>query len=300
MAMPGAATPGAASATAEDARKKLLAELDGATEAVPLARPVGIPVARPQGAAPVREKAPATPPPRMTRRIGRLPLLAGGALVVLAAVAGWWLLGSKEAPQAAAPTVPQGPARPAGGAPRAAQPAAPAPAPAAPADARSLGQLMEDAKKSMASRDYAAAVVDYAAALKREPENAEAKAGLQRAGDAYKARKLELEQLDKVRMAFADEEFTSALHILYRLSGTTDKARIERAKANGWFNLGVIALRAGECQQARAHFDEALGVRPDDEGAKQMRAFAVKYTDAQKDRSFYDQVERLSYRSSEE
>jgi len=84
--------------------------------------------------------------------------------------------------------------------------------------------------------------------------------------------------------------------VLYRLPATSDKPRLDRYKANGWFNLGVVALRAGECQQARAHFGEALAVKPDDEDAKRLKAFAEKYDDVPKDRGFYDRVEALSFR----
>jgi len=91
----------------------------------------------------------------------------------------------------------------------------PSAAPQAPTtDGRSVGQLIEDARRSLAAGDYAGAIVEFDRALKRDPENGDAKEGLTKAGEAYKAHKMEQEQLDRVKMAFAGQEFTSALHVL--------------------------------------------------------------------------------------
>ena len=43
-----------------------------------------------------------------------------------------------------------------------------------------------------------------------------------------------------------------------------EPARLERYKANGWFNLGVRALQANRCATALDHFDEALLNHPAD------------------------------------
>ena len=166
-----------------------------------------------------------------------------------------------------------------------------------PTDA-SLGRLTRGREEVAWRRgDYAAAVVDYNDAIKRDPANLDAQAGLTKAGEAYKAHKAEQEQLDRVQMAFAGAGVhVRAPHAVPAARDRRTRPRLDRYKANGWYNLGVVALRAGECQQARAHFGEALGMQPGDEDAKRLKAFAEKHDDVPKDRAFYDQVEALSFR----
>lgn len=159
----------------------------------------------------------------------------------------------------------------------------------------SVPAALDSARRSMESRDYGAAVIAYNDALTIDPTNREAIAGLQRAGDLYKARKAVEEQVDRIRMAFDDGEYTSALRLIYRLPESLDRSQIDRWKANGWFNLGLVALRAGEASQAVGHFDEALAADRDPE-IESWRAFAIRYRDLSKDSAYYARVEGASFR----
>jgi len=71
----------------------------------------------------------------------------------------------------------------------------------------------------------------------------------------------------------------------------------EGVKVAGWYDLAVVALRAGDCRAAQQHLDEALQVNPADEEAKSLRELAARYAEAVKDRAFLDRVEALSFRS---
>ena len=71
----------------------------------------------------------------------------------------------------------------------------------------------------------------------------------------------------------------------------------ESVKVTGWYNLAVVALRAGDCREALSHLDEALQVSPSDAPSKTLKEFASRYTDAVKDRAFLDHVEALAFRS---
>jgi hypothetical protein len=67
-------------------------------------------------------------------------------------------------------------------------------------------------------------------------------------------------------------------------------------KVAGWYNLAIVALRAGDCREALSHLRDGLEVVPGDPDSEKLRAFAERYQSAPKDRSFLDQVEALAFR----
>ena len=189
--------------------------------------------------------------------------------------------------------------------PKAARAAAPKPADAAPAapaaaapqvSSRAALESAEKGRSLLASGDYGGAVVAFNQALALDPSQADARAGLAEAGERYKARKAETDAIDSIRMAFRDGEYTSALRLAYRLPPTVDPSFVRGVQVAGWYNLGVVALRAGDCRGAEGHFSEALGIDPEDPAAARLKDFAVRYADIPKDRGFLDQVEALSFR----
>lgn len=221
------------------------------------------------------------------------PVVAGAVGVLLVGLAAFFvpkLLGGGDAssPPLLPPPAPPRPAKsqaPAKGPETAAKPVAPA----------DPAQLIARARSAMRTEDYGAAVIAYKAVLDADPANAEALEGIRDAGDRYKAQRAEQEQFERVRLAFHDGEYTSALRMLYRMPEGVDRAQVERLKADGWFDLGVVALRAGEVSQAIGHFDEVLSIQPDPDAAR-WRTFAMRYRNAPKDRSFYDAVESIRFR----
>jgi tetratricopeptide (TPR) repeat protein len=249
--------------------------------------------APPPDAAPMRPRGPrpphATAPNPPASRRGPLLGLAALALLVVAGSAFVFLGGndggSSEA--GARPAVP----RAAAVAPK---PEAPAPEPAAPS-APSLSTSLARGREAMAAADYDDAVLAYNDALRADPTNAEAQQGMAAATDAYKAFKAQNEQIAGIRSAFEDGEYASALRVIYRLPDSFDRAKVDRWKENGWFNLAVVALRAGEVPQAIQHFDEALSIREDSETQK-WKAFGRRYENAPKDRAYYAATDSIRFR----
>jgi Flp pilus assembly protein TadD len=204
------------------------------------------------------------------------------------------------APTGAAPA--RRPARAAGPRPQssagagAAAPVAPV-APANPEElAKAVATSLATARSRMEAEDFGAAVVAFNEALTLDPANAEAKAGIADAGERYKASKAEREALNSIKMAYRDEEFSSGLRLAYRLPPTVSASYIETIKVVGWYNLAVVALRAGDCREALSHLGEALDVAPSDAESKKLKEFASRYVDAVKDRVFLDHVEALAFR----
>lgn len=236
----------------------------------------------------------ALPPPKV--------LIAGGvgAVVLVAAIVAVPRLFHKSATAAASPAAsaaaPKGPR----GVKRGAQQKSAAQAPAVPASpeerAKAAAAALTKASGLMASGDFGGAVIAYNDALTLDPGNAAAKAGIAQAGERYKATKVERDAIDNIKLAFRDGEFTSGLRLAYRLPPTVPKSYIDAVKVVGWYNLAVVALRAGECREAQGHLDEALQIAPSDADAKTLRELAARYADAVKDRTFLNRVESLSFR----
>ena len=161
---------------------------------------------------------------------------------------------------------------------------------------KAAASSLASARSLMASGDFGGAVVAFNQTLVNDPGNAEAKAGIVDAGEHYKASKAERDALNNIKLAFRDGEFSSGLRLAYRLPPGVSKSYADGVKVVGWYNLAVVALRAGDCREALSHLDEALQVTPSDAEAKTLREFASRYVEAVKDRVFLDRVEALAFR----
>jgi tetratricopeptide (TPR) repeat protein len=163
--------------------------------------------------------------------------------------------------------------------------------------ARAVASSLARGRSLIASEDFGGAVIAFNEALSLDPKNAEARAGFEEAGERYKASKAEREAINSIRSAFRDGEFSSGLRVAYRLPPTVSPSFTSTVKCAGWYNLAIVALRAGDCREAMSHLDETLEIAPADADAKQLREFAARYVDAVKDRAFLDRVEALAFRT---
>ena len=272
----------------------------GDLPAAPGGEPAAIPVAsKPR---PSRALPPSMPEPqRPTRRGLSLPspkVLLGIGLLAVLAVCGYMALpmlrGGGTAPVAPTAAPPRA-KKPAAGSPAASKPE-PTAAPMGAERAASVAHAIARAKHLVASGDFAAAVVAYNEAIQLDPANLDAREGLSAAAAQCKAQKSDAEALKAIETAFAGGEYASALRLSYRLPGTVDALRIDRIKQAGWYNLAVVALRAGDCRGASSNLDEVLGIAADDADAKKLKDFASRYAEAPKDRAFLDTVEALPFR----
>ena len=275
-------------------------------------RAIGIETAPRPKAPPVKSSAPPEPqePPESSPTASRLVLpppkiLIGAGVGVVVLACAWLALsrvGGGAAPETAVQKAPASLSRakrpPKGGPSATSGTTAPAPVvPASPEEAaKRIASSLATGRALMASRDFGGAVIAFNEALALDPKNAEARAGLEEAGEQYKANKAEREAINSIKLAFRDGEYTSGLRLAYRLPPSVSTSYTDVVKVAGWYNLAVVALRAGECREALSHLDEALQITPTDDDVKKLRDFASRYVDAVKDRAFLTRVDALSFR----
>jgi tetratricopeptide (TPR) repeat protein len=262
--------------------------------------------ARARGATARATEAPTGAPVDAGRRLPLARVAVGVLVIAVLGTGGWfgvsWFLGRASVVKAPAPkpsvqTTTARVSRPRVE-PQNPEPVRP-PAPA-PKLTGSVPDLLARARAAFERQDYAGAVLAYNAVLSLEADNDEAKSGLARAGEAYKAQKAEHEQMEKVRDAFREEDYTTALKLLYRMPEKGNLVAMDRYKVNGWYNLGVNALKIGDCRTAASHFDEAMAIRPSDPELKRVKALSQRYAGDLADPSIKDEVSKLTLRGMDD
>jgi tetratricopeptide (TPR) repeat protein len=271
----------------------------------------GVPLAAPGGDAPAKSKvgrparsgapdaldAPVLKPASHTK-LPPMKWIVFGGLGAIALICGFiavpQLMGGR------AKSVPVPPPRPARTKPKSTpkiDASSPAGATMSPADrAKAIVSGLAHGQAQTQAGDFGGAVMSFNDVLRVDPANLEAKAGLNQAAAAYKAQKAEQDALESIRSAFKDGEYTSGLRLAYRLPPSISKAYTDTVKVIGWYNLGIVAMRAGDCREAVAHMNDALEIAPEDAESLQLKALAERYMGAPKDRQFLDQVESLPFR----
>ena len=103
------------------------------------------------------------------------------------------------------------------------------------------------------------------------------------------------ERLSPIRTAFADDDFRTALALLYRLPAELEGRRTESLKGAAWYNLAIVALRAGNCDDAAFDIAEAAGQSPDLRGLQSLRALAATCSSMTNDRRYSQIADRIPF-----
>lgn len=129
-----------------------------------------------------------------------------------------------------------------------------------------LATLLERGNKAFAAGEYSTAIVAFDAVLKQQPNHFEANERMQVATEGYRRQQETQQQWIVATSLFRDGEYRSAMQMFYRLpeKSDEDRVRLERYTENGWYNMGLLALRSGQCALARGHLEEAAQVDPED------------------------------------
>ena len=129
-----------------------------------------------------------------------------------------------------------------------------------------LATLFERGNNALAAEEYASAILAFDTVLKQQPNHFEANERMQTAIEGYRQQQEIQQQWIAATSLFRDREYRSAMQMFYRLPENSEenRVRLKRYKENGWYNMGLLALRSGQCALARGHFEEAASVDPED------------------------------------
>jgi tetratricopeptide (TPR) repeat protein len=178
------------------------------------------------------------------------------------------------------------------------------PAPDSPSNAAAtpppgdLDEILDRADAAYEEGDYAVAVLAYNDALKIDPRNEVARRRLEEAGELYREQKELIEQRQQIIQAFNEGDYRNALSILYRIppENETEAERFERYKFNGWYNMGLRALKTGDCRLARSNLREAQQVDPTDRDLQYALELSVACFENQ-DQSYFDATGSMRLRA---
>lgn len=161
-----------------------------------------------------------------------------------------------------------------------------------------LATLLERGNKAFAAGEYSTAIVAFNAVLKQQPNHFEANDRMQVATEGYRRQQETQQQWIAATSLFRDGEYRSAMQMFYRLpeNSDEDRVRLERYTENGWYNMGLLALRSGQCALARGHFEEAAQVDPEDADIAMALALCDTYEGGTRRNGFQRAVAAMSIR----
>jgi tetratricopeptide (TPR) repeat protein len=163
----------------------------------------------------------------------------------------------------------------------------------------SIEALMAQARTDFEAGNFGLAVVAYDEILEREPTNGEAEAGIAIAVERYDQQKRFSDSLSKALTQFDQALYRESLYELYRLPEGGDPGTIQRYQLNAWFNLGLQALRSGDCDESKSSFDEATVLDPADPALKKLKRLTRACQDLQRDATYYADLKQFELRAKD-
>ncbi|HKQ61299.1 MAG TPA: hypothetical protein VJS92_08395 [Candidatus Polarisedimenticolaceae bacterium] len=107
-------------------------------------------------------------------------------------------------------------------------------------------------------------------------------------------------RLAPARAAAAQGAYRISLGMLYRLPAEGQESRIRHAQANDWYNLAIVELRAGRCEDARIDLREAEELSPGLGTVGEAQRLAQACGTAGAGRDYFSSAEELRFRGFEE
>jgi len=159
--------------------------------------------------------------------------------------------------------------------------------------------LMGRADASLRAGNYAAAIVSFNSVLLLDPKHREAKISMEQATVSYKEQQELAEAWEQSLVDFRQGRYRDALRAFYRLPGGAEGTdpKLERYKANAWFNMGVIALNSSRCNEAQEHFAESATLNPDGKSLATATKLADSCKTSARDAGYRHELELLPART---
>jgi tetratricopeptide (TPR) repeat protein len=162
--------------------------------------------------------------------------------------------------------------------------------------------LMGRADASLRAGNYAAAIVSFNSVLLLDPSHREAKLSMEQATASYKEQQELANAWEQSLVDFREGRYRDALRAFYRLPGGAEGTdpKLERYKANAWFNMGLIALNSGRCNEAQEHLVESATLNPDGKSLATATKLADSCKTSQREAGFRHELELLPARTLDE
>lgn len=159
--------------------------------------------------------------------------------------------------------------------------------------------LMGRADAALRAGNYAAAIVSFNNVLLLDPGHREAKLSMEQATASYKEQQDLAKAWEDSLVDFRQGRYREALRAFYRLPGGAEGTdpKLERYKANAWFNMGLVALNSGRCNEAREHFAESTALNPDGKSLATATKLGELCKSSQRDASYRHELEQLAART---
>jgi len=182
---------------------------------------------------------------------------------------------------------------------------------------KTLGDILLEANSAMQAKQYEKAVNLYTEASNLAKSDLEIKSKLETAKLALAKQQEEeariqrfVSDYEKAVKYFKMTEYGEAVRISWRLiypkeqeAFAAQMGKVDAVKKiirNGYFNWAVKDLKAGSPLVAKKNLQDLLDFDPRDSKARELLAFADKYTKSQMDEGYRQKVQDLSYRSIDE
>ncbi|NMB99782.1 MAG: tetratricopeptide repeat protein [Thermoanaerobaculaceae bacterium] len=186
-----------------------------------------------------------------------------------------------------------------------------------PQQQRTLSDILLEANSAMQAKQYEKAVNLYTEAESLSKSDLEIKSKLEAAKIALVKQQEEeariqrfVSDYEKAVKYFKMSEYGEAVRISWRLIYPKEQEAfaVQMGKAdaikkiirNGYFNWAIKDLKAGSPLVAKKNLQDLLDFAPRDSKARELFAFADKYTKNQIDEDYRQKVQDLSYRSIDE
>lgn len=178
---------------------------------------------------------------------------------------------------------------------------APAAAPATPAyGPKDVPDLRRRARAAREQSEFEQSVVLLQAARVADPTNFDVADELNAAQQLLQQQQANLARLKEAKETWKLQDYDEAMRLLYRLPKEMQPPSYTHWLANGWYNLGVLALQRGDVGEALQFFHDGLELNSGDKEMERHREIAKRYRGKRLDSTFSTYANGIALREMDD
>ena len=133
-----------------------------------------------------------------------------------------------------------------------------------------------------------------------DPTNFDVADELNAAQQLLQQQQANLARLKEAKATWKLQDYEEAMRLLYRLPKEMQPPRYNHWLANGWYNLGVLALQRGDVGEALQFFHDGLELNSSDVEMERHREVAKRYRGKRLDATFSTYANGIALREMED